>query len=502
LSDASTPSPLPDPLGATARPGDQVVRRHHQVTIGDQTVRYTSTAGRLVLHRERLGSGEREGRWEGAAATAEVFFIAYTRDGTGDLASRPVTFSFNGGPGSSSVWLHLGLLGPRRVPLPNDPEASPPPYRLVDNAESLLDVTDLVFIDPVSTGYSRAVPGERPADFHGLKADIETVGDFVRLWTTRNGRWTSPAFLIGESYGTTRAAALAPYLQDRYGLYLAGVMLVSNVLDFSTGRFEVGNDLPFVTNLPTYAAVAHYHGVIAEDLRALPLRELLDEVEAWALSRYAYYLVLGDRAEAALRAEVRERLGRYTGLSADYLDRCHLRPDMWRFCKELLRDQHRTIGRLDGRYCGADRDAAGDRFERDPSYAAILGAYGSTFNDYVRRELGFESDLPYEVLTSLFETWRWDDHQNRFVNVAESLRAAMHANPHLQVHIASGYYDLATPYFGSDHAVAHMALDPALRGNVRTSYYEAGHMMYVHEPSLRALSADLRAFVRGRTGSG
>jgi carboxypeptidase C (cathepsin A) len=490
------PEQSPTPLTASASPVDQVVRRHHQVEIDGQTVRYTSTTGRLVLRRERVGTKEREGRWEGEAATAEIFYVAYTRDGTGDPATRPITFSFNGGPGSSSVWLHLGVLGPRRVVLPRDPEPSPPPYALGDNPGSLLDTSDLVFIDPVSTGYSRAATGEKPGDFHGLRSDVESVGDFIRLWTTRHGRWASPTFLIGESYGTTRAAALAEYLQRRHGLYLNGVMLVSSILDFATARFEHGNDLPPLLFLPTYAATAHYHGRVAEDLRALPLRAFLDEVEAWALGPYAAFLVQGDRADDALRAEVQATLARYTGLDPDYLARCDLRIDAERFNKELLRSEGRTVGRLDSRYTGFDRDAAGERAESDPSFAAILGAYGGAMNDYVRRELGYESDLPYEVIAPIYETWRFDEHMNRYVNVAETLRQAMHANPHLKVHVANGYYDLATPYFATEHTLAHMALAPALRSNVTSSYYDAGHMMYIHEPSLGALAHALRSFVR------
>jgi carboxypeptidase C (cathepsin A) len=475
---------------------DQLVRRSHRLDVTGATLRYTTTAGRMVLRRERLGNDGRAGRWEGEAAAAELFFVAYTRDGIAPGHARPVTFSFNGGPGSSSVWLHLGVLGPRRVALPRDPEPSPPPFSLVDNDHSLLEESDLVFIDPVSTGYSRAAVGEKPSDFHGLKPDVESVGDFIRLWTTRNGRWRSPLFLVGESYGTTRAAALAEYLQRRHGLYLNGVMLVSSILDFSTARFEPGNDLPPLLFLPTYAATAHYHGRIAGPLGERPLREVLDEVEAWALSRYAPFLLLGDRADADLRDEVEDRLVRYTGLPRDLVVASRHRIEIMRFCKALLRDQGRTVGRLDSRYLGADLDAAGEHPERDPSLDAILGAYGSTFNDYVRRELGFESDLPYEVLASLYETWRWDDQGNRYVNVAEALRAAIHANPYLKVHVANGYYDLATPYFATEHTVHHMGLAPALRGNVSLSHYEAGHMMYVHEPSLASLAGDLRAFVR------
>jgi carboxypeptidase C (cathepsin A) len=490
------PDPAPVPAAPPAAPADRAVRRHHQVVIDGQVVRYTSTTGRMVLRRERLGTAERADRWEGESPAAEIFYVAYTRDGTSDPAARPITFSFNGGPGSSSVWLHLGLLGPQRVALTRDPAPTPPPYALVDNPWSLLDASDLVFIDPVSTGYSRAAPGEKPTDFHSLRTDVESVGDFIRLWTTRHARWASPTFLIGESYGTTRAAALAEYLQRRHGLYLSGVMLVSSILEFATARFEPGNDLPPLLFLPTYAATAHYHGKLSPELRDRPLFDVLAEVEAWALEHYAPFLVLGDRAGEDLRHAVAERLARYTGLGVDYVRRCHHRIEIQRFCKELLRDEGHTVGRLDARYRGADRDGVGEHPEADPSYAAILGAYGATFNDYARRTLGFESDLPYEVLAPLYESWRYDEHQNRFVNVAESLRSAMHANPHLRVHVASGTFDLATPYFATEHTLAHMALGGTLRDRVTHSLYEAGHMMYVHEPSLVALAAALRAFVR------
>jgi carboxypeptidase C (cathepsin A) len=488
--------PRPTTKDGDTSPSDDLVTRHHQQSIDGRTLRYASHTGRVVLHREGTGTGERAGQWEGTTPAAEMFVVAYTKDGVRDPATRPLTFSFNGGPGSSSVWLHLGLLGPKRVPLDADPAPTAPPYRLVDNPHGLLEHTDLVFIDPVSTGYSRAVKGGKPAEFHGLEPDVRSVGDLIRLWVSRHGRWGSPIYLIGESYGTTRAAALAAYLQSRHAMYLSGVMLVSSILDFSTARFEPGNDLPHLLFLPTYAAVAHYHGRLPTDLQALPLRDVLDEVEAWALDVYARFLALGDRADDDLVDAVAQRLSRYTGLDAIWLRGAHLRVEIMRFCKALLREQGRSVGRLDARYTARDRDAVGATPDADPSYAAILGPYGAALNDYVRRELGYESDLPYEVLTGLYATWRFEGFENRFVNVGEQLRAAMHANPALRVHVASGYYDLATPYWATEHTLAHMALDPALRGNVRHTVYEAGHMMYVHEPSLRAVSGDLAAFVK------
>ncbi len=374
--------------------------------------------------------------------------------------------------------------------------APPPPYRLVDNEASLLDVTDLVFIDPVSTGFSRPVPGEKAQAFHSFTKDIESVGDFIRLYASRYGRWTSPKFLIGESYGTTRAAGLSGYLQERHGMYLNGIMLVSIVLDFQTLQFLPGNDLPHILYLPAYAATAWYHGRLTEELQSRPLSEFLAEVETFAVGAYALALLQGDALPAQLHGEIAGLLARYTGLSQDYVERSNLRIEIMRFTKELLRDQRRTTGRLDSRYTGIDRDAAGEEFEFDPSYAAVQGAYSATFNDYVRRELGFESDLPYEILTGLYKTWSFDDHENRFVNVAETLRKAMSMNPYLKVHVANGLFDLATPYFAADYTVKHLGLDPSLRGNVSTSFYEAGHMMYAHRPSLLKLKEELAGFVR------
>nr|MBP6788603.1 hypothetical protein [Promineifilum sp.] len=394
-----TPPPPVDVLSQTA----------HTIVINGETIAYIATAGRLVLKAEDEKEGEKP--------KASIFFVAYTRDRGPDVdeathaAARPITFSFNGGPGSSSVWLHLGLLGPRRVVLEEDGRAVPPPYRLVDNTYSLLDKTDLVFIDPVTTGFSRAVPGEADKQFHGFKADIESVGDFIRLYVSRNHRWASPRYLIGESYGTTRAAGLSGYLQDRHGLYLNGIMLVSVVLNFMTLRFAPGNDLPYLLFLPTYAATAHYHGRLGTDAPG-ELPALLAEVEGFAMNEYALALLRGDALPAEERAAIAARLARYTGLSADYIERTNLRIDIHRFVKELLRDRRRTVGRLDSRYTGIDRDAAGEHHEFDPSYALIQGPYTGLLNDYVRRELRFESDLPYEILSDRVYPWSFDEHQN------------------------------------------------------------------------------------------
>jgi carboxypeptidase C (cathepsin A) len=472
----------------TPPPPEEVLSTtEHTAEIGGVEVRYRATAGNLLLKEED------------GTPKASVFFVAYERLGEGGAeespGERPVTFAFNGGPGSSSVWLHLGLLGPRRVDMGAEGWPPPPPYRLVDNPYSLLDLTDLVFIDPVTTGFSRAVPGEDDKEYHGIQEDIESVGELIRLWTARFGRWASPKFLAGESYGTTRAAGLSNYLQQRHGMYLNGVILVSSILDFQTARFDVGNDLPYVLFLPTYAATAHFHERLAPEYQNRPLTDFLDEVETFAREDYAAALMQGTELASEERDRIAARLAAYTGLSEEFVRNTHLRPQIYRFVKELRRDEGVTVGRLDSRFTGVDRDRAGERFEYDPSYAAIQGPYTALLNDYVRRELGYESDLPYEVLTGRVRPWSFAEFENRYVNVAEDLRQAMARNPHLRVFVANGYYDLATPYFATAYTFDHLAFEPGFEERVEMGYYEAGHMMYIREASLARVKQDLARFL-------
>ena len=480
---------------------DNIITTNHTVTISGREIQYTATAGTMVLKEESEKGGEGKNENEGEKPKAQIFFVAYTLDRDESVPDaehrqrRPVTFSFNGGPGSSSVWLHLGLLGPRRVEMGDVGNLLPPPYRLVDNEFSLLDATDLVFIDPVTTGYSRAVEGENPKQFYNFEKDISSVGDFIRLYTTRYNRWTSPKFLIGESYGTTRSAGLSGYLQDRHGMYLNGIMLISSILNFQTARFTPGNDLPYVLFLPTYTATAWYHGKLDAELQR-DLGNTLDEVEAFAAGEYASALLKGDALPKSEHEQIVKKLARYTGLNPEYIKQTNLRVEIMRFTKELQRDIRRTTGRLDTRFTGIDRDAAGETWEFDPSLAAITGPYTATLNDYVRAELQFESDLPYEILTSRVWPWGYDNVQNQYLNVAETLRKAMTTNPFLKVLVANGYYDLATPYFATIYTFDHMDLDESLRDNYSMTFYEAGHMMYVHMPSLEKLRDDLAAFVK------
>lgn len=470
---------------------DNLVVTKHSITIKGREIKYTVTAGTMVLKEE---TADREKEAEGEKPRAQIFFIAYTKDGVRDASKRPLTFSFNGGPGSSSVWLHLGALGPRRVLMQNDGELPPPPYRVVDNEFSILDETDLVFIDPMNTGYSRPVTGEKPREWHGFKKDIQSVGDFIRLYATRNNRWLSPKFLIGESYGTTRSAGLSGYLQERHGMYLNGIMLISAVLDFTTIDFNLNNELPHILFVPGYAATAWYHGLLTPKRT---LRVWLKEAEAFALGEYAGALLKGNALTKDERAAVVKKLSYYTGISEQFIERSNLRLNDQHYFKELLRERGLTVGRLDSRLIGRDRLGVTEHAEYDPLMMNIMGPYTAAFYDYIRRELKFESDLPYEILSGFVHPWSYREFENQYVNVAETLRAAMTYNPHLKVYVANGYYDLGTPYFATEYTFNHLGLDESLRKNISMGYFEAGHMMYIHMPSLNQMKKDLVEFIKG-----
>ena len=479
-------------------PKDNLVVTQHKVRIGGKEIKYTVTAGTIVLKEE---TPDREKEAEGEKPRAQVFFVAYTKESNGSkstgrtpaLQKRPLTFSFNGGPGSSSVWLHLGVLGPRRVVLTDEGELPRPPFKLTDNQYSILDETDLIFIDPVSTGYSRAVEGQKPKEWHEFRKDIESVGDFIRLYTTRYNRWLSPKFLIGESYGTTRAAGLSGYLQERHGLYLNGLMLISAVLDFGTIRFNMNNELPYILFLPGYAATAWYHKKAGV---GQPFRKFLKEAEDFARGEYASALMKGDLLSSEERIHAVQELARFTGLSTDFIERSNLRIVDRHFFKELLRESGRTVGRLDSRFLGIDRLGVTESAEYDPLLANVMGPYTAGFYDHVRAELKFESDLPYEILNGKVWPWSYSVFENQYVNVAETMRKAMTYNPHLKVFVANGYYDLGTPYSATEYTFSHLGLHQSLQKNISMGYYEAGHMMYIHRPSLKKMKADLVKFMK------
>ncbi len=456
------------------------VTTEHSIDLDGKPLRYKVTCGMLPLRDDK---GEVE---------AGIFFMAYTAI---DVGPRPLTFSFNGGPGSSSVWLHLGALGPKRAKMESEGWLPAPPYQLVDNPHTWLGFTDMVFIDPVGTGYSRALKPDGGKKFWGLKGDFESVGEAIRLYLTRYQRWASPLYLVGESYGTTRAAGLSDHLVDK-GIAFNGILLVSSILNFQTADFTTGNDLPFTLFLPTYTAAAWFHGKLKGNL-AKDLRGALAEAEKFAIGEYASALALGDSLTGVARAKIAQRLSQLTGLSPRYVDHTDLRINIHRFCKELLRDDRRTVGRLDSRFKGIERLPVGDEPENDPSMSAIMPPYTAMLNDYVRGSLGWETDLEYIIIGGLYGSWDWGNARDGHPDTSEALRAAFCKNHHLKVFIASGYYDLATPYFATEYTVNHLGLDASLRGQIETKYYEAGHMMYINEECLVGLADDVKGFIGG-----
>ena len=451
----------------------------------------TRPGGRAVPYRATAGTLNLKGGDDGDRAS--IFYVSYVAEGTDDPQARPVTFCFNGGPGSSSVWLQFGAIGPQRVDLPDGVAAPPPPYRVVDNEEGLLDRTDLVFVDPVGTGFSRTQGDARGKDFHGIDEDIASVAEFVSRWLSRNGRWNSPRYLLGESYGTTRAAGLARNLQDR-GVAFNGLLLVSLALDFQTFIFEVGNDLPHALYLPTYAATAWYHGRLSA--RPADRDAWLAEVRRFALEEYAPALLQGAALPDEARTRLAARLAGMTGLPADEIARRDLRIEYLWFARQVLGGDGRTVGRLDSRHAAPDSARHAERTERDPSYDAMLAAFCAVANDQLRRVLGWETDDVYEVLSEpVHESWRWSRGPRMgYPNVTDDLRRAMIANPHLRVLFLNGIFDLATPSFAAEYTAAHLGLEPGLADRIALRFYEAGHMMYLHPPSREKLRADLLAF--------
>lgn len=474
----------------------------HTVTIGGKPVKYKATAGFMVLkdfsdkkHKEDDKDKDKKDKKKDPRPTAKVFFVAYTREDAGASSKRPVTFSFNGGPGSASVWLHMGGLGPRRAKLTDRGEALPPPYKLEDNNYAWIDESDLVFIDPVSTGFSRSEPDEDPKNFHGYREDIESVAEFIRLYITKNQRWASPKFIVGESYGTTRAAGLSDYLQRRYGIYLNGIVLVSAVLNFATLDFSPGNDSPYPLYLPAYAATAWYHKRLSPELQSQPLLEVLRQAEDFASKEYVLSLFEGDRLSGDRKNAIAEKVSHFTGLPANYVKQLNARIPDDLFFTHLLMDRNRQIGRYDSRFTGLRYYPGRDDMEFDPSGEAVTATFTATLNDYVRRELKFESELPYETIANVWP-WSYRNATNKYLNVAEDLFKAMTRNPYLKVWLCCGYYDLATPYYAAKYTIDQMGLDPSIRKNVKITYYDSGHMLYIYKPALVQFKQDFSDFVK------
>ena len=453
-------------------PEEKLVVTKHSGRVGGQQMDYTATAATYVI------------KADDGTPKATMFYVAYTKDGVSDISHRPISFVYNGGPGSASLFTHMGM-GPKRIVLTPDGHGMPAPYSIVDNEDSFLDATDLVFIDAISTGYSRPAPGENTAQFHGVIEDANWFADFIYEYITRNGRWDSPKFLIGESYGTTRSAELSGVLQERHQIYLNGIVLFSSVA-FSNWGADDRTEFFF----PTYATTAWYHHLLPPDLQSESIEQVAQQARDFAHGEYAAALEKGSDLSAADRDKVVHDMARLTGLSPKYIEECNLRVSPFRWFKELERDKGRTVGRLDSRFEGIDSDSAGERPEYDPSEASYEGAFVATFQDYVRRDLKWDSDAYYTVTANVRP---WDQTGN--TEVAEVLRAAMTQQTHLKVLVICGYYDVATPFNGIEHTFSHMNLDPSIRKNVSFAYYESGHMVYIDQKAHDKLHKDIDGFI-------
>ena len=470
-------SPVPPPTVSVTR---------HKGSFGGQSIAYTATTGETYLK-------DKDGK-----PLAAIFSTAYVKDG-GDPKTRPITFLYNGGPGSASLWLHMGAFGPKRVVIPDARDDGAPPYPLVDNPDSLLDVTDIVFIDPVGTGFARAIGKKEAKDYWGVSADAKSVAEFIRMWLSDNGRWNSPKYIGGESYGTTRSVALVNELESQYNdVALDGIILISTILDFGATAQAQGNEMPYILNLPSMATTAWYHHKIVNP--PATAGEIAAQARAFAIGPYAAALLKGNQLGAEERASVRAELARFTGLPEQFVDNANLRVSPGRFYKELLRDKGLTIGRLDTRYTGADYDRAGEEPDNDPSFYAIDGAYTAAINSYLREDLKLKIDRQYVTIGGVNDwDWKLADQKGRdgevYVNVAPYLGRAMRENSGLRVFVGQGWYDFATPFFAAEYSMNRPGFDPA---RIQFHYYDAGHMMYVRPEDLHKLSADVRAFIRAR----
>jgi carboxypeptidase C (cathepsin A) len=489
--------PATDAKAADAKPAEANPPKEesfvtdHTIRVGGQAIAYKATASTTLLKDDK---GE---------PTALIYSTAYTRGDVKDFSQRPIAFVYNGGPGSSSIWLHMGAFGPRRVVNANAGFTPPAPYRLEDNANCLLDKTDLVFIDPVGTGFSHAVGKAQNKDFWGVDQDVKMFAQFISIYTNRNNRWNSPKFLIGESYGTFRSVALGNYLQSHEGMYINGIVLISSVLNLGTISFNPGDDMPYMLYLPSYAAAAAYQKVLPEP--PSDLNAFLADARKFAATEYADALLKGTNIGTAEKADIAKKLSHFTGLSEDYLLKADLRVSLPQFNVELERSRGLTTGRYDARYTMPTYDLLTEYAEEDPSYVAVRGAFTAAFNSYTREELKVTQERSYEVLNGeVGNNWDWKHHgpgsSGYFpgsANVEGDLIQALMTNPHLHVQVENGFYDMATPFFATEYTMDHLFLPGNLRSNIQLEYYNAGHMMYLHEEDLGKLKSNIVAFIDG-----
>jgi carboxypeptidase C (cathepsin A) len=457
----------------------------HVIRVDGREVRYTATAGTMPI---RLDDGK---------VAAQMFFVAYTREGE-DKKTRPLSFLYNGGPGSATVWLHMGSFSPKRAQMADEGFQPAPPYQLVDNENTLLDVTDLVFVDAIDTGFSRVVAGVNNAQFHDQEGDLRAFGEFINGYLSAYGRWPSPKFLIGESYGTIRSAGLSQELQTRHGIELNGIVLVSSLLTYQTLSPAPDNDAAYAVQVETFAATAWYHKRLAADLQQKSVKQVVDEARSFAFGEYMQALTRGNTLTDTERKATADKLARYSGLSSTFILNANLRVDSSRFRKELLRDKRLVVGRLDGRFTALDADAAGERQEFDPSNTALTGAYVAMFQDYVRNALKWESDLHYPTSGNVRP---WTYVQNGYMDKTEALRQTMAKNPFLKVFVVCGYYDMATYMGGAEFNFSHLAYDKPITDRVSFAYYEGGHMMYIRPSAHKALKQDVANFIKGAAGT-
>jgi carboxypeptidase C (cathepsin A) len=488
------PGALPDAVQRPQAPGqyetasataEEPSKTSHVLRLDGREIRYTATAGTIPI---RLDDGK---------IAARMFYVAYTKDGE-DAKTRPIAFLYNGGPGSASVWLHMGSFAPRRARMADEGFQPAPPYQLVDNEHSLLDVADLVFVDAIDTGYSRVMAGVDNSQFHGQDGDIRAFGEFIAAYLGVFNRWPSPKFLIGESYGTIRSAGLAQELQSRHGIELNGIVLVSALLTYQTLSPAPNNDIAWAVQIPTFAATAWYHKKLPADLQAKSVKHIVDEARAFALGEYMLALTKGNILTDAERLSMAEKLARFTGLTPKYILSANLRVDSARFRKELLRDRRLVVGRLDGRFTALDADAAGERQEFDPSNTALQGPYVALFQDYVKNELKWDTSLHYPTSGNVRP---WTYVQNRYMDMTDALRLTMAKNPFLRVLLVSGYYDMATYVGGAEFNLTHFAYDRQITDRVSYAYYEGGHMMYIRPSAHAELKRDAAAFIRLASGT-